>query len=161
MQRTLVADRAAFCENLLECLPTSSDSASIDALLLPLKDQIQSADKLSKPGAALPRGVRRDLERDGVALWNAITRLRRDDQLTAGPTKQTLLLRSRYFAFQLLHLGKRGGGHIESADAAELVYLWRLALKTAKSCIGECALSPGFKVFLLIWGITQMRWTPI
>ena len=127
----------AFCNTLQKRLPSSTDSAAIDALLEQVKGHIRDAKASSKSARSLSRVSREDLDRHATDVWNLVTRLLRGDRTSTPASLGKLLIRSRFLAFQLLELARSAGGDATDGDAADFVHLRKLALKTAKSCIGS------------------------
>lgn len=74
-----------------------------------------------------------ELDTEGLTLWNLCTRLIRSNDFSASSDQRTTLLAARVFAFLLLDgaLGK------ENESLASVARLIRVAMKAAKSCIGN------------------------
>lgn len=153
-------------------LPHSNDTEAVETLLDDLRIHLGTVKGLAFCRAGEARACSRELEPEAIHLWNLCTRLRRemdadvggDDDQIAGPlsadvktSKRVLLVRCRALAFFVIDVARRhasfpptggGGGDgatcgCPSSGAADLLYLLRLALKAARSCVeaGEAELA--------------------
>lgn len=148
MTMSKAATLVSFCADLKARLPTSRDSAALDALGADLATHIRAAEAQSQKAHPGAKKRAPDLDRGGTELWNLCTRLRRDlggpgEELHgAARSREKLLARCRYFAFLLIDVARRSVGELCGRD---VVHLARLALKVGKSCVGcgELAVSLG------------------
>ncbi|PKS07050.1 hypothetical protein jhhlp_005647 [Lomentospora prolificans] len=140
------------CSDLRDRLPNSDDTESIETLLDDVKVYLRTAKTLGLKTQAETRPRAHELEEKGISLWNLCTRLRRnidtDEDISADFTnmKKLLYLWCRVFSFFLIDIARRArGGEKRSSLVADLLYLLRLALKAARSCIedGELELALG------------------
>lgn len=138
----------SFCADLKSRLPTSRDSAALDALYDDLTTHLRAAEAQSQKARPGAKKRAADLDRGGTELWNLGTRLRREldgsaeGSGVAARPRQKLLARCRYFAFLLIDIARRSAGEICGRDVVHLV---RLALKAGRSCVesGELGTSLG------------------
>ena len=141
----------SFCADLRSRLPTSHDSAALDALDADLVIHLRTAEARPQKAHVGANNRAADLDRGGTELWNLCTKLRREldgsrDKLegVAGKRK-TLLARCRYFAFLLIDIARRSAGREKGVGGRDVVHLIRLALKAGRGSIecGELGVSLG------------------
>lgn len=141
-----------FCAGLKSRLPTSRDSAAVEALEADLATHLRAAEAQSQKVNPGVRKYAADLDGGGTELWNLCTKLRREletsgDGSDCGVTraKRRLLARCRYFAFLLIDIARRSLSEKKRIDGADAVHLVRLALKAGRSCVdtGELRASLG------------------
>jgi len=154
-----VASLLAFCADLAARLPTSTDSAAIEALFDDVTIHLRAVkifwQKRSQQQQLDVRGTQtlHELECEAISLWNLCTRLRREVSVNDAAStatngavgmRKSLLLRCRVFAFLLIDAARRSVGaegekkkkkRSEVVAVEDLTYLLRLALKAARSCI--------------------------
>lgn len=142
----------AFCAGLKSRLPTSRDSAAVEALEADLAKHLRATETQSQKVHSSARNHAVDLDRGGTELWNLCTKLRREldasvGELEGGATgaRKRLLARCRYFAFLLIDIARRSLGDKRGVGGGEAVHLVRLALKAGRSCVesGELGASLG------------------
>ncbi|PNY23779.1 Uncharacterized protein TCAP_06278 [Tolypocladium capitatum] len=127
-----------FAVDLESTLPLTRDAGAVDVLLADLGHHIQTMTNLPQQSAAgISTKAAKELERQGRNLWNLCIRVSRDAGGGSPSRERTrLLVRARFFAFQILELGRQAGGHKRDAEA-EAVYLLNLALTLGRICIGD------------------------
>ena len=156
------AIQSAFARKLQQILSSNpADAPATDELVKESKTHIDKLFAVQQTSSLWINGRSRkqksaDIEDEGTRLWNVCTRLRRD---LSGPSASAnvaasekrlarLYLHGRVLAFHLLGvgvdiaLGGSGGTKGKTAQAQEMVRLLRLALKTARSCIGMYTMAP-------------------
>lgn len=141
----------SFCADLKSRLPTSRDSAALNALDADLATYLRAAETQLQKADVGARKRATDLDRGGTELWNLCTKLRREldgsgDKL-GGVTGQRkkLFARCRYFAFLLIDIARSSAGGEEGSGGRDVVHLVRLALKAGRGCVecGELGVSLG------------------
>ncbi|KFY45185.1 hypothetical protein V494_01110 [Pseudogymnoascus sp. VKM F-4513 (FW-928)] len=85
---------------------------------------------------------RKDLDTEGLTLWNLVTRLMRTKDASISPEQRATLLAARVFAFLLLDGGLSKG----DSSLASVSRLMKVALKAANSCIEAKRLDFALKV---------------
>ncbi|GKT56458.1 transcriptional regulator [Colletotrichum tofieldiae] len=133
-QTDKLASFIAFSQTLLRRLPSANDPLAIDSLLAELEPQLEMIIKFHTASRA--KSQRGQLDKKGTELWNICTRLRRDDVAGVPPTRKTLLLQSRAYAFLMITVARDAapGAKLQMADA---VHLMRLMLKAGRMCIDD------------------------
>lgn len=141
---TMASALVSFCTDLKSRLPTSRDSAALEALGSDLATHLRDAEAQSQKARPGAKKRAADLDRGGTELWNLCTRLRRElgGSVDGSRHREKILARCRYFAFLLIDIARRAAGEICGRDVVHLV---RLALKAGRSCVesGELGFSLG------------------
>lgn len=141
-----------FCAGLKSRLPTSRDSAAVEALEADLATHLRAAESQSQKASPGVRRYAAGLDGGGTELWNLCTKLRRELETSgtdsddgAAGAKKRLLARCRYFAFLLIDIARRSLSEKKGVGGADAVHLVRLALKAGRSCVdtGELGASLG------------------
>jgi len=147
----MLTDSLAFAKELEGIFSTPIGLKISPALVDKLENQIQSFPRNLGSAAAIKYG---EFDKTGTALWNMSSRLRRNDDLNNQQT-QIVLAMARLYALLMLDCAQRSGG-----GSTNVARVMKVALKTAKQCLGAIHLPTSKTYLYFTWHILMTGYRP-